>query len=617
MTPTPRLLIHPPPPPPPKPGGGGGGGGVKRLTPLAALISLIFALSAAALPAQAQDRWLDLPAPTGVAAVNGANPGAAIISWDPVPDAAFYRIAWIASADAAAIAETDGDWLPAITFTNVSVAAGAATQQHTVTRLNPGVRYMFLVGSLRLPAATPSWSAPTELNLALGALPPDENSEITVPVGLIANEPGAFGGYTLWSYRRHHSVYLTDRNGQLVHRWNRTWGHSKLLENGNLMGTTLDQIHLVDRSDKRLWQYTHPEYVLHHDFLPLPNGNVLLLMSELKTPEEAVAAGANPAFVPPGGLTNERIAEVRPIYPDSAEIVWEWSAWDHLVQDYDPTKANFGPVADHPELIDINYNLRQVVRTAWMHANSLDYNPELDQILFSPRNLSEIWIIDHSTTTAEAAGPSGGNSGRGGDLLYRWGNPQAYRAGTFADQQLFWQHHPHWIPEGLPGAGNILIFNNGAEYAGRARDYSSVVEITPPVSGYGYDRTEGDGVRYGPAQPAWTYVAQNPGDFYAVRLSNAQRLPNGNTMVVNGINGTIFEVTPAGKTVWTYVSPVVSNGPIYQGDPIKLRWIRRTKTWQWGNDFYRAYRYAPDYPGLQYYDLTPQGTVERYRDAGP
>ena len=135
------------------------------------------------------------------------------------------------------------------------------------------------------------------------------------------------------------------------------------------------------------------------------------------------------------------------------EVVGEWSVWDHLVQDYDPAKANFGVVAEHPEL---------------------------EQILISARNFSEIWIIDHSTTTEEAAGHSGGNGGKGGDLLYRWGNPQAYRAGTFADQQLFWQHNPHWIPEGLPGAGNILIFNNGYEYEGRYPDYSSVVEITPP-----------------------------------------------------------------------------------------------------------------------------------------
>ena len=65
----------------------------------------------------------------------------------------------------------------------------------------------------------------------------------------------------------------------------------------------------------------------------------------------------------------------------------------------------------------------------------------LDQIVLSNHNLSEIWIIDHSTTTLEAASHSGGNSGKGGDLLYRWGNPQAYDQGTGADQLLNHQQH--------------------------------------------------------------------------------------------------------------------------------------------------------------------------------
>ena len=74
------------------------------------------------------------------------------------------------------------------------------------------------------------------------------------------------------------------------------------------------------------------------------------------------------------------------------------------MQDYDPDQANFGKVAEHPELVDINYRPRQMFNREWLNSNSLDYNPERDQILLSARNMSEIWIIDHSTTTAEAAG---------------------------------------------------------------------------------------------------------------------------------------------------------------------------------------------------------------------
>jgi hypothetical protein len=96
----------------------------------------------------------------------------------------------------------------------------------------------------------------------------------------------------------------------------------------------------------------------------------------------------------------------------------------------------YGVVTDHPELVDINFG---DTKTDWMHTNSIDYNEKFDQILISVHNFNEIWVIDHSTTTEEAAGHTGGNSGKGGDLLYRWGNPQAYERGTASDQQLFLQ----------------------------------------------------------------------------------------------------------------------------------------------------------------------------------
>ena len=599
-----------------------GGGGMKRFLPPAALAVLVCALylfSAGPAPATAQDRWLDLPAPTGIAAVNGENPGEVIISWNPVAGAAYYRIAWIAADDADAVTENGGDWLEAIAYTNISAVAAADTDsgmQHTLTRLNPGARYTFLVGSLRVKNGTPSWSAPAELNLTVGILPHDKVIEITVPIGLTANEPGAYGGYTLFAARNGTS-YLVNLDGYLVHQWDTPdIYHARLLENGNMLGTSRNGvIYEIDPAGNLLWTYQHRP-LQHHDFLKLPNGNVLLLTELSKTAEEAIAAGANPAFVHPDGLLVDSIVEVRPIYPDRAEIVWEWSIWDHLVQDYDPSKANYGNVSEHPELLDINYNLRQTPGHDWLNSNGLDYNPDLDQILFSVRNISEIWIIDHSTTIAEASGHTGGNGGRGGDLLYRWGNPQAYRAGTFADQQLFWQHNPYWIPEGLPGAGNILIFNNGNEYLGRDRGYSSVVEITPPASSYNYAMDDGAGSRYGPAQSAWTYTSENPPDFISRILSNAQRLPNGNTLVVSGQDGAIFEVTPAGKTVWRYVNPVVQRGALYQGEPMRVRPNQGGIGPLWNNLLYRAYRYAPDYPGLQHYDLTPKGTVERYRNDG-
>ena len=606
-----------------------GARGSRRLVLATGLAVLIGALCGAAVVGfLTQERWRGLPAPTGVSAVNGENPGEAIISWQPVSGAGFYGIAWIAVQDAQAVTENGGAWRDAVAFTNIAAAtdgddtAAAVVVEHTLTRLNPGAVYTFMVGSRRNRESAPAWSLPAELYLETGTLQPDAERYREAPVGLTVNETGASDGYTLFASRRHNVAYLIDNAGRMVHRWEDNVGsNNRLLENGNLMGYNDGGVlRETDRAGNVVWSYQHPEQ-LHHDFVALPNGNVLLLLREIKTPQEAIAAGANPAFVPEMGLAIDTVVEVRPIYPDRAEVVWEWSIWDHLVQDYDAAKANFGRVAEHPELVDLNYGLRELHRTKrsppnhWLHANGLDYHPELDQIVISARNLGEIWVIDHSTTTEEAAGHSGGNSGRGGDLLYRWGNPRVYRAGTYADQQLFWLHNAHWIPEGLPGAGNILIFNNGSEYEGRYLDYSAVVEITPPTAGYGYARAEAAGGRYGPAGPTWTYTAENPSDFLSYVVSGAQRLPNGNTLSVGGMQGVIFEVPPAGATVWRYVNPVIETGPIYQGDPIRSEW-HMSEAWLWDNLIYRVYRYAPDYPGLQYYDLTPEGTVERYRDGG-
>src|SRR5262249_9557384 len=151
----------------------------------------------------------------------------------------------------------------------------------------------------------------------------------------------------------------------------------------------------------------------------------------------------------------------------------------------------------------------------------------------------------------EAGGHSGGRGGKGGDFLYRWGNPRAYRAGTAEDQRLFGQHNPQWIAKGLNGAGHVLLFNNGDTRPGVK--YSTVDEIALPVSDGRYKSEIGK--KNGPEQALWSYAAPNHPDFYSSYISGVQRLPNGNTLICSGANGVVFEITPENKIVWQYNMP--------------------------------------------------------------
>ncbi len=279
---------------------------------------------------------------------------------------------------------------------------------------------------------------------------------------------------------------------------------------------------------------------------------------ETKTRDEAIMAGRNPDTFLGDTFLPDHIIEVKPTGPRTGEIVWEWHVWDHLIQDLDPSHENYGVVADHPELVDINYG-NDLVLGDWLHTNSIDYNEKFDQILISVHSFNEIWVIDHSTTTGQAAGHTGGNSGKGGDLLYRWGNPAAYHTGTAGDQKFFGQHDATWIKTGRPGEGNILVFNNRA---GNSVAYSSIDEIVPPVNGTGVYTLE-LGMPYGPGNPLWRYLGNPLTSFYAGVFSGVERLKDGNTLICNGIGGKFFEVTPAGMTIWeftnTYPTPYTNH----------------------------------------------------------
>ena len=226
-------------------------------------------------------------------------------------------------------------------------------------------------------------------------------------------------------------------------------------------GGTGGRIEKLDWDGNVVWSYelSTPTACQHHDFELLPGGNILLVVWQNYSETQSIAAGRDPAKIAHGEMWVDSIIEVEPIGLTGGNVVWEWYLWDHLIQDFDIGQANYGVVEDHPELVDFNLG---GPNADWNHVNSVDYNAELDQLVISSHNQNELWVIDHSTTTAEAASHSGGVSGRGGDLLYRWGNPLAYRAGGIADQELFGQHNVQWIEAGLRGAGDVAGRQGGS-----------------------------------------------------------------------------------------------------------------------------------------------------------
>ena len=458
-------------------------------------------------------------------------------------------------------------------------------------------------------------------------------ASVTQPRGLIHHEPEATPGYVMFTQFTSDSTYLVDLDGQVVHTWvnGKTGLGTYLQDNGDLVrlarmpeppnfraGGVAGVVQRLSWDSDVIWEWQHgtEERILHHDIEPLPNGNILAIGWEQISRDEALAAGRRPELIPEQGLWSDFLIEIEPIPPDEARIVWEWRAWDHLVQHVDPELPRYGAPEDHPHRLDINAGadgavadeeeLEQLkalgyvpddadqddVQSDFLHMNAVDYHPGLDQIALSLPQLSEIWIIDHSTTTEEARGSTGGRAGRGGDILYRWGNPEAYGQGTEADRRLFYQHEVLWIPQGWGRAGHLTVFNNGG---GRPDgDWSSVVEIAPPLDEEGrYVMVSGGA--YGPPEPAWSYEAEDRSTFFAPFVSGAHRLENGHTFVCSGPQGRFFELTPDGRIVWEYRNPF--RGEVEQWDPPGTE-----------NLYYAAFRaakIAPDHPGLKGRDLRP------------
>lgn len=384
-----------------------------------------------------------------------------------------------------------------------------------------------------------------------------------------------FNGYTLYNNLNSTTTYLIDKDGNIAHSWSLPTQCNyavRLKPNGNIVrgavntGNSLNgaavggKIQEFTPNGTLVWEYVYSNssHVSHHDFCLLPNGNVILTAWEVKTAAQLTQAGKQNA------TTSKWPCHFVELQPSgtTATIVWEWHFWDHMIQDVDATKDNYGVVADHPELFDIN----AITNTGggpggggdWFHTNGISFNEQKNQLVFSSRYASEIFIIDHSTTTAEAASHSGGNSGKGGDFLYRWGKPANYN-GTGSQTIPAAVHDPQWIEDdGRLNGGYIQFMNN----SGLGNNSSAVDAIDAPENGNLY--TLSAGPSYAPS--AYTYR-------HACLTSNSGQgasdvMSNGNLFVCVS-NGYMYEVNQAGTVVWQY-----ADGPA------------------------KAFRYECDHPGI-------------------
>ncbi|MBL6869781.1 MAG: aryl-sulfate sulfotransferase, partial [Flavobacteriales bacterium] len=332
-----------------------------------------------------------------------------------------------------------------------------------------------------------------------------------------------FNGFALYNSQNQNTAYLIDKDGSIAKTWNCNvaCNYTVLLkENGNIVrggkyasnqlnGAAIGGVvQEIDPSGNVVWEfiYSNSNHCSHHDIC-LVGDNVMLIAWEVKTVSELTQAGYNGATTSKWPTHFVEIAQ----NGSGGQIVWEWHIWDHLIQDHDSSKDNFGVISNHPELIDIN----MISATGggppgmnsgdWFHINGIDYNADLDQIAFSSRHASEVYIIDHSTTTSEAATHSGGNSGKGGDILYRWGNPSNY---GLSGNQIIPNavHDIRWIEDdGRPYGGYLQIFNN----KGINNTQSTVDVFLAPLdstNGNNYFRTSGQA--FGPASYDSRYVCQ-------------------------------------------------------------------------------------------------------------
>lgn len=424
-------------------------------------------------------------------------------------------------------------------------------------------------------------------------------------------------GYILMSPIGTKVSYLIDMCGEVKKKWESDFfigPNAVLMPNGHLLrsgriggafngGGIGGIIELFDWDGRRIWAQTFANDSLHqhHTLCPSGDDSFFMITWFKYSNEEAMDRGFDNDIWGGKDVWSERIYEIKILPSGGYDILWQWDAWHHAIQDRFPDKANYGIIADNPHVIDVNFRQTSEANISeWLHVNAIDYNADLDLIAISSKVNNEIYVVDHSTTIDEAAQHTGGYYGRGGDILYRWGNPQAYGRGTEEDHYLFGQHDIQWIKPDLDGEGQFLVFNNGT---GRPQgDYSSIDQWKMPD--LKDERLLFDTVsrQFLPHQVTWRYTDPQQSDFFSARMSGVQRVLTDKTLVCEANKGSIKIIDNAHNSVWHYINPISTMGTLIQGSPPMK------------NDVFDAHFYSAESSMFEGKGFDDWGTLEENSD---
>ena len=410
---------------------------------------------------------------------------------------------------------------------------------------------------------------------------------------------------------------ILDMKGNILHSMSASGGNLTFYEDGtsialNTSKNNVDPSEIIqyDWDGNIIWQWTSPagpQYFLHHDFVKIWNDElgeytILAVAEQQIDTDEAIEAGSDDENSSNKGFSADSVIEIRMVPQDpedpTANIIWEWKFWDHVVQYYKPDgvlpsgRSTYGDIANPANdfgRLDLNVTTNQKgsgLTSDWNHVNGIAYNEDRDEIALSARENCEIFIIDHSLSDEDADGPAG-------DFVYRWGNPYNYtkneeHLAIINDnglQQLFGNHHVKWVEPVTPAAEgevphkNLLIFENGS-FRPQFCAASAIYEINPFDADGNYVREvdatysrPDKNTDYGTLsdQVVWKFSAREFGKFhlgfYSSHGSNVDRLPNGNTLISASEAGHLIEVTPDLKIAWEYLSGFAGGDVISRTEP--------------------------------------------------